>query len=85
MITKKMLGKEKVYAAFMDLRKAYDRVDWEVIWDILNVYGVGGSLMDGIKAFNRDVGACVIVKGEVGESCRIYRRGCGTRMCNVTG
>ncbi len=37
------LGKDKkLYAAFMDLEKAYDRVDREALWSVLKIYGVGG-------------------------------------------
>ena len=36
------LGKvEKLYAAFMDLEKAYDRVDREALWNVLNICGIG--------------------------------------------
>ncbi|WP_435362532.1 reverse transcriptase domain-containing protein, partial [Klebsiella pneumoniae] len=31
---------KKVYAAFMDLEKAYDRVDREGLWRVLRIYGV---------------------------------------------
>ncbi len=37
MIIEKMLAKD-VYAAFMDLEKAYDRVDWEALWDVLRIW-----------------------------------------------
>ncbi len=47
MITK---GK-KVYAAFIDLEKAYDRIDWTAMWDVMKVYGVGGGLMNKAKTF----------------------------------
>jgi len=41
-----MLAKDKkVYAAFMDSEKADDKVDWEAMWDVLKVYGVGGRLV----------------------------------------
>ncbi len=33
---------KKLYAAFMDLEKAYDRVDREALWSVLKIYGVGG-------------------------------------------
>ncbi len=60
MTTEKLLEKDKnVYAAFMNLEKAYGRVDWEAKWDVLRVYGVNGKLLDGGKAFYRDANACV--------------------------
>ncbi len=51
------LGKDKkLYVAFMDLEKAYDRVDREAL---LYIYGVGGQLLKGIQAFYREADACV--------------------------
>ncbi len=42
------LGKEKkLYAAFMDFEKAYDRVDREALWSVLIICGVGGQLLQG--------------------------------------
>ncbi len=53
----------------MDLQKAYDRVDREALWNVLKIYGVGGQLMKGIKAFfNREENACVKVDGELSDS-----------------
>ncbi len=40
----------KLFAAFMDLEKAYDRVDRKRLWDTLRMYGVGGKLFDGINS-----------------------------------
>ncbi len=72
MMSEKMLAKDKnVYAAFMELEKAYDRVDWEALWDVLRIYGVGGRLLDGVKSLYRDASACVKVKGEMGECFKI--------------
>ena len=80
MIVEKMLAKgKKVYAAFMDLEKAYDRIDWEAMWDVLRVYEVGGKLLNAVKAFYRDARACVRIDGEIGESFTIkggVRQGC---------
>ncbi len=33
-------GRE-VFWAFMDLEKAYDRVDGEALWSVLQMYGIG--------------------------------------------
>ncbi len=79
MITKKMLAKHKMYAHFRDLEKAYDRIGWEAMWDVLRVYGVGRRLLDGMKAFYRDANACVKVKGQMGERFKMnagVRQGC---------
>ncbi len=55
MTVEKMLTKgKKVYAAFIDLEKAYDRIDWTAMWDVLKLYGVGRSLKTGVKAFYKD-------------------------------
>ncbi len=41
-LVEEYLGKDKkLYAAFMDLENAYDRVDRETLWSVLNIYGVG--------------------------------------------
>ncbi len=55
---------KKLYAAFMDLEKAYDRVDREALWSVLRIYGVGGQLLKGIQAFYREANACVRVGGK---------------------
>ncbi len=42
---------KKLYAAFMDLEKAYDKVDGEARRSVLRICGVGGQLLKGIQAF----------------------------------
>ncbi len=42
-----------MYAASMDLGKAYDRVDRGALWNVLKIYGVGGQLVEGMTAFYR--------------------------------
>ena len=80
MLTEKYLMKgKKLYAAFMDLEKAYDRVDWKSLWDVLKIYGVGGQLLQGIKSFYQGANACVKINGELSESFCIktgVRQGC---------
>ncbi len=34
--------KKKLYAAFMNLEKAYNRVNREALWSVLQIYDVGG-------------------------------------------
>ncbi len=74
------LGKDKkLYAAFMDLEKAYVRDDREALWCVLRIYGVGGQLLKGIQAFYREANACVRMEGEFSESFAVemgVRQGC---------
>ncbi len=38
LVVEKILEKrKKLYAAFMDLEKAYDRVDWLALWEVLRI------------------------------------------------
>ncbi len=68
----KYLGKDrKLYAAFMNLEKAYDRFDREALWNVLKIYGVRGQQMKGIKAFYREANICVKVDGELSDSFAI--------------
>ena len=35
---------------FIDLKKAYDRVNREALWQVPRMYNVGGKLLNGIKS-----------------------------------
>ncbi len=59
---------KKLYAAFMDSEKVYDRIDREALWSVLRIYGVGGQLLKGIQAFYREANACVRVGGKFSDS-----------------
>ena len=62
----KYLGKGKdVYFAFLDLEKAYDRVDRDALWNVLRLYGIGGRLLQGVKSLYVGSKACVRVGNEV--------------------
>ena len=52
---------KKMYVAYMDLEKAYDRIDREAMWRVLRMYGVDGKLLRGIKSFYDESEACVRV------------------------
>ncbi len=68
----KILAKgKKLYAAFMDLEKAYDRVDRLALWDVLKIYGVGGKLLRAVKSFYEESSACVKISGETSECFEI--------------
>ena len=40
---------------FIDLEKAYDRVNREALWRVLRMYDVGGKLLSGIKSMYVEV------------------------------
>ena len=74
--------KNIVYLGFMDLEKAYDRVNREALWQVLRMYDVGVKLMNGIKCMYIKSLACVRVKGGESECFRIH---CGARQgCNMS-
>ncbi len=58
-IEKMLTQGKKVDAALIDLEKAYDRINWMGMWDVLKVYGVGGKLLNGVKAFYKDTNTCM--------------------------
>ena len=79
-ICEKYLAKNKdVYFAFLDLEKAYDRVDRDALWRVLRLYGIGGKLLEGVKSLYVNSSACVRVGNEVSECFPVkvgLRQGC---------
>ena len=50
-IGEKARGKNcRVCVGFIDLGKAYDRVNKEELWQVLRLHGVGGKLLKGINS-----------------------------------
>ncbi len=77
MLVKDYLGKDmKLYATLMDLEKVYDRDDRNALWHALKVCGVGGQLMEGMKAFYKETNVCVKVDGELDD----FEIGVGVRQ-----
>src|SRR5277367_2527837 len=79
---------KKLYAAFMDLEKAYDRIDREGLWQVLRMYGVESKLLNGIKSFYDGSRACVRVDNNTSEWFDVktgVRQGCviSTWLFNV--
>ncbi len=69
--SRKIEKRKKLYAAFMDLEKAYDRVDWLALWEVLRIYGVGGKLLSAIKSFYEAASAFVRINVETSEHFEI--------------
>ena len=64
----KYMAKDKdVYFAFLDLEKAYDRVDREAMWDVLRIYGMGERLLQVVKSMYAGSKACVRVGSEISD------------------
>ena len=71
--------KKRVWVAFMDLEKAYDRVDRDAMWQVMRIYGIGGRVLRGIMSFYDEGRACVRVGSKVSESFEVkmgLRQGC---------
>ena len=79
-LCEKMFEKKKrVYLAFMDLEKAYDRVDRSAMWQVMRIYGIGGKVLRSIMSFYDEGKACVRVGGVVSDSFEVtvgLRQGC---------
>ena len=64
---------KKMFAAFIDLEKAYDKVWREDLWRALREYGIGGRLLGSIEALYRESKACVRVDGELSEEFSVQQ------------
>ena len=55
-----------MYVGFIDLEKAYGKVNREALWQVLKMHDVEGKFFNGIKSMYVDISACVRVKeGEI--------------------
>ena len=55
--------RNKVFAAFVDLEKAYNKVRRAELWKALRGYRIQGRLLGSIKALYKESKACVRVEG----------------------
>ena len=64
--------KRRIYVCFMDLLKAYHRVNREALWLVLRIYDVVGKLMNEIKsmyAYSLGESECFRMKSGVRLGC----------------
>jgi hypothetical protein len=54
---------KKVYCAFVDLEKAYDRATRNELWSVLCTYGVDSRLVQALKSLYKDSSGCVRING----------------------
>jgi hypothetical protein len=64
-INMKLSRGEKLYAAFIDFKKAYDTVNRQKLLDTLYSMGIGSKFADNIKAIYNTVQYTIKVKGKV--------------------
>jgi exonuclease III len=68
-----------VFAAFVDLEKAYDRVPRDLLWRTLHEYGIEGRLLGAIQSLYEDCRSCVRINGAKSDWFRVdvgLRQGC---------
>ena len=56
--------RKKIFMGFLDVRKAYDKVWREALWEKLQGLGFGGNFLQVLKAMYRDVD-CTIAMGNI--------------------
>ena len=55
--------KRRMYVDFMDLERAYNRVNRESLWQVRRMYDVGCKLLSRVKGMYVNILSCVRVKG----------------------
>jgi len=65
--------RKKVYAAFVDFKKAFDTVDRSVLWEILFTYGVRGKMLRMLQGIYSLVLSCVRGSGDCTDSFECHR------------
>ena len=66
-ISTRKLNKSPTFVAFVDLKKAFDSVDRDLLWHRLGHYGISGKFLDLIKCLYRDTEYCVRVNDTITE------------------
>ena len=73
--------KRKLYTAFVDFKKAFDTVDRDALWKVLEMYGMKGRMLNLIKGMYSSVWYCVKHNGQCTgtfECNRGLKQGCKT-------
>ena len=79
MVEKSLAKNQRLFCAFVDLEKAYDKVRRDELWSALSVHGVSSSLIRALKSLYENSSACVRVNGAYTEWFNIekgVRQGC---------
>ena len=55
MVSKHLKKNKKLYVAFVDFRKAFDTVKRNVLWNVLLQLGIGGNMLNTLRAMYSSV------------------------------
>ena len=61
-----------LHLCFVDLEKAYDRVDRKGVWEVLRMYGVGRRNVEAVKSFYDGWEACWRAENKESKLVRMY-------------
>ncbi|KAF1336049.1 putative Pollike protein, partial [Globisporangium splendens] len=56
---------EEAYAMFLDFEKAYDRVNWDYMFQVLDRMGCGGAFSDWVKLLCTSLQAHLLINGHI--------------------
>ena len=68
-----------LFVLFVDLKKAFDSVPYDALWQVLERFGIPPVLLAMIRSFHVDMRAAVLVKGRYSDSFVVrngVRQGC---------
>ena len=65
LVEKSIEHRSKQFIIYVDLKKAYDSVPWEALWQALKKLGIPTLLIKLIKSFHEGMKAQVLVNGEI--------------------
>ncbi|KAI8482551.1 hypothetical protein Bbelb_396990 [Branchiostoma belcheri] len=71
--------RKPLYAAYVDLKQAFDSVDRQCLWKVLRILGVPSKLLDLLSLLHSDTTSCVRVNGQTSDPFTInsgVRQGC---------
>ena len=72
-LVEKHLEKGKMFAALIDLEKAYDKVWRADLFSALRENGIEGRLLGSIEALHKESKACVRVEGELSDKFSVQQ------------
>ena len=78
-VQKYLFRHKKLYVLFVDFKKAFDSVNRQALWFILEQYGIGGKMLKLLKSMYESVRCCVRCQSETSaffESCCGLKQGC---------